>query len=141
MHTRETVKSQLLELIQHHRSVNIDILITTIPAWGLLHTKLNADEIIKGYCIGQMENNTPIYKNGKWLVVVTNKKLHILHKALIGNLVHHSTNLDEIIKTEFKRKWLNGGFKINSPKLNVEFYLINKSDLNNFENGLNSFHK
>ena len=134
MTTHEHVRANFQQLLKDRQGVNIDVLLMSAhPAFGSVHTVLDAGETIEGYCLGPMNDTCRVYLPNKWLILVSNSRIILLMKGFISGLVCHSILLSEITSITFERKWLNGNLQIKSTSLDVGFYQINKTDLACFE--------
>lgn len=87
MKTKEDIHSELQELLGNQPSIDLNILYTQVPDFNTVHELMEADEKIKGYCIG-LVNQTHVPKlAGKWLIICTNRHLIFLGKGAFSKKV------------------------------------------------------
>ncbi|GBF43723.1 hypothetical protein LPTSP2_30260 [Leptospira ellinghausenii] len=132
MLSENTVKSQILSLISHLSNINIDILYLYTPEFKILHQFLEEDEIIQGYTISILETKQKRYSAGKWLLVLTNKRFHLLRNPAFSEPSHIPIEFDSMKSCSTKMGWFFGKIYLETNTESFAFIQVGKKDYSFF---------
>jgi hypothetical protein len=128
MTSEDTIRNQIQNLLTHHPQINIDILYLYVPELKTLHQYLGEDETIKGYCIGLLEGKNQKYTAGKWLLVLTDKQIHLLRNPMLGNPTHIPIDFAKLQNTSTKLGWFFGHIHLETETETFRMIQIGKKD-------------
>lgn len=138
MKTKEDIHSEIQELLGNQPSIDLNILYTQVPDFNTVHELMEADEKIKGYCIG-LVNQTHVPKlAGKWLIICTNRHLIFLGKGAFSKKVDFRIPFNQLKSFKPQKGWLFGEIHINGDFPPVEIFHIGKVDYKFFIHSINS---
>lgn len=138
MKTKEDIRSEIQELLGNQSSIDLNILFTQVPEFNEVHELMEADEKIKGYCIG-LVNQTHVAKlAGKWVIICTNRNLIFLGKGALSKKLDFRIPFNQLKSFKPKKGWLFGEIHINGDFPPVEIFQIGKADYKFFMQSINS---
>lgn len=105
MQTSDQMKSQIQSLLSNHPEISVDVLFLYVPELNILNQFLQDDETIQGYTIGLLETKQQKHTAGKWLLVLTNKQIHLLRNPMLGNPTHIPIEFAKLQNTSTKLGW------------------------------------
>ncbi|EOQ95727.1 hypothetical protein LEP1GSC195_3619 [Leptospira wolbachii serovar Codice str. CDC] len=140
MLSQETIVSQIKSLLSNHPNINLDILFLYVPEFKILHELIQDDEIIQGYCMGLLEGSNEKYSAGKWIVVLTNKRFHLVRNPMMGSSFQHNIiEFTNIKKLTTKLGWFFGQIQWEQESNTIRMIQIGKKDYSFFLPSLKHF--
>lgn len=139
MLTSENVKTQIWTLTKSYSNVNIKLLYTYFPAFNHLHELLLENEVVKGYCFGNIEDPNQKFRNGKLLIECMNQRLLFLQKAsLLFDLQHFDVKFKDLKSIETKVGWFFAEMNLQTISSIIRIFHIGKKDFKFFIIALNA---
>ncbi|MBM9548726.1 PH domain-containing protein [Leptospira sp. 201903074] len=133
MPSQETIVSQIKSLLSNHPNINVDILFLYVPEFKILHNIIEEDEIIQGYCIGLLEGSKEKLSSGKWLVLLTNKRFHLVQNPIMRSSHQHiPLEFSNIKKVTTKLGWFFGQIQFESEDNTIRMLQIGRKDYSFF---------
>lgn len=140
MLSQETVVSQIKSLLTNHLHIDLNILFLYVSEFTILHQILQDDEIIQGYCIGLLEGSKEKYKAGKWLLILTDKRFHLVRNPVLrSHFDHHPLEFSAIKKISTKLGWFFGQIQWELEGNRIKMFQIGKKDYHFFLPCLKNF--
>ncbi|TGL23820.1 hypothetical protein EHQ46_01435 [Leptospira yanagawae] len=128
MQTSDQIKSQIQSLLTNHPEISVDVLFLYVPELNILHQFLQEDETIQGYTIGLLETKQQKHTAGKWLLVLTNKQIHLLRNPMLGNPTHIPIEFAKLQNTSTKLGWFFGQIHLETEEETFRMIQIGKKD-------------
>ncbi|GBF51617.1 hypothetical protein LPTSP4_31550 [Leptospira ryugenii] len=128
MQTSDQIKSQIQSLLTNHPEINVDVLFLYVPEFKILHQFLQEDETIQGYTIGLLETKQQKHTAGKWLLVLTNKQIHLLRNPMLGKATQIPIEFAKLKNTASKLGWFFGQIHLETEEETFRMIQIGKKD-------------
>lgn len=132
MQTLEDIKQQLKVVLANRPSVSIDLLFITVNTFNSLPELMQDGEVIKGYCLGLVDQRQVQTPSGVWLVVCTNLRVVFVKKGLVSGVNHFSFPLESITTYTPKTGWFFGEVNLVAAGSAIQISQIGKADFRFF---------
>lgn len=123
----QSPRAQLARILPIPAGVNLDILLTTNPAFLDLPALLQPAERVLAYCISKLNDSAQSRSKGNWLVACTDRRLIFISRGL--QLEHFALDRGELVAVNESSGWFFYDVKLTTRGSIIELFQYGKPDM------------